>query len=248
MITADAVLTLVSITLGMILRLDIIYTGGYSLFGYFLKEIWPYIVFAVVLRPTVFYFTGIYKHLWRYATWRDFMRLAGAILAGSIILSLATQYIILPLWMSTFPHSLFILEGMFSIFLLGGWRIVLKFSERYPSDLLWDKTVFKEFRRVLIVGAGSAGTLMARELGENPQLNLKPVAFLDDNPKKISKKTQGLQVYGPIIKLLDVIKAQRIDEVIIAIPSAPEQTIQNISHMCQETQISYSVVPPLIVF
>ena len=244
MILADAVLTLVSIVLGMMLRLEILYSG-YSLFGYFLKEIWPFIIFAVVLRPTVFYFIGIYKHLWRYATWRDFIRLAASILVGSIMLALVTMLVIYPLWMSTFPRSLLILEGMFSIFLLGGWRIVLKFSERYPSDLLWDKSMFKEFRRVLIVGAGSAGALMARELWDNPQLNLKPVAFLDDNPKKISKKTQGLQVYGPIIKLAEVIKVQRIDEVIIAIPSAPEQTIQNISHMCQEARISYSVVPPL---
>jgi len=244
MIIADAVLTIVSIALGMMLRLEIIYSG-YSLFGYFLKEIWPFIIFAVILRPTVFYFTGIYKHLWRYATWRDFMRLAGSILSGSIILSVVTLLIIYPLWMKTFPRSLLILEGMFSIFLLGGWRIVLKFSERYPSDLLWDKTVFNEYRRVLIVGAGSAGALMARELWDNPQLNLRPVALLDDNPKKIGKKTQGMQVFGPVITLPEVIETQRIDEVIIAIPSAPEQTIQNIRHMCQNAQVSFSVVPPL---
>ena len=142
MIIADAVLTLVSIALGMMLRLEIIYSG-YSLFGYFLREIWPFIIFAVVLRPTVFYFMGIYKHLWRYATWRDFIRLAITILAGSVILSVVTLLVIYPIWMRTFPRSLLFLEGMFSLFLLGGWRIVLKFSERYPSDLLWDKTILR---------------------------------------------------------------------------------------------------------
>ena len=147
--------------------------------------------------------------------------------------------------MKTFPRSLLILEGMFSILLLGGWRAVLKFSERYPSDFKWDKTAFSEFRRVLIVGAGSAGALMARELWDNPQLNLRPVAMLDDDPRKIGNKTQGLQVYGPIIKLPEIIQDQKMDEVIIAIPSAPEQTIQNLSHMCQVAQVSYSVVPPL---
>ena len=244
MILADALLTLVSIILGMLLRLDILYSG-YSLFGYFLKQIGPFIIFAVFLRPTVLYITGIYKHLWRYATWRDFIRLAASILLGSLILSLTTLLVIYPLWMKTFPRSLLILEGMFSIFLLGGWRIILKFSERYSSDLTWDRTVFNEFRRVLIVGAGSAGAIMTQELWDNPQLNLRPVALLDDDPQKIGKKTHGLQVYGPIIKLPETIIAQGIDEVIIAIPSAPEQTLQNISHMCQEAQVSYSVVPPL---
>jgi perosamine synthetase len=244
MMFVDAILTLVSIVLGMMLRLEILYSG-YSLFGYFLKEIWPFIIFCVFLRPVVFYLTGIYKHLWRYATWRDFLRLGGSILLGSTILALVTLLIIYPLWMRTFPRSLLILEGMFSIFLLGGWRIVLKFSERYPSDFSWDKGAFNEYRRVLIVGAGSAGVLMARELWENPQMNLRPIGLLDDDPKKIGRKTQGLQVFGPIIKLPEIIQALNIQEVIVAIPSAPEQTIQNISHMCQEAQISYSIMPPI---
>ena len=244
MILADVILTLVSIVFGMIFRFAIGYTG-FRLFGSYLQQIWPFIIFAVFLRPTVFYFTGIYKQLWRYATRRDFLRLLESILLGSIILSLATLLIIRPLWIKSFPRSLLILEGMFSVFLLGGWRTVLKFSERYPSDFKWDKTIFSEFRRVLIVGAGSAGAQMASELWDNPQLNLRPVAILDDDPRKIGRKTQGLQVFGPNIKLPEIIQAQRIDEVIIAIPSAPEQTIQNLSHMCQVAQVSYSVVPPL---
>jgi perosamine synthetase len=244
MILTDAVLTFVSIVFGMMLRLEIL-NSGYSLFGYFLRQIWPFIVFCVFLRPTVFYFKGVYSHLWRYATWHDYIKLVESIFLGSIILSVFTLFVIYPLWMKSFPRSLLILEGIFSIFLLGGWRVVLKFSERYPSDFKWDKKVFSEFRRVLIVGAGSAGVLMARELWDNPQLGFRPVALLDDNPKKIGRKTQGLQVFGPIVKLPEVIEAQRIDEVIIAIPSAPEQTIQNIIYVCQETEVSYSVVPPL---
>ena len=127
MILADAIFTLISIMLGMLLRLDILYSG-YSLFGYFLKQIGPFIIFAVFLRPTVFYFMGIYKHLWRYASWREFIRLAVSILLGSIILTLTTLLVIYPLWMKTFPRSLLILEGLFSIFLLGGWRLILKIS------------------------------------------------------------------------------------------------------------------------
>jgi hypothetical protein len=58
MILADAILTLVSIFFSMILRLEILHSG-YSLFGYFLWQIGPFILFSVILRPVVFYFTGI---------------------------------------------------------------------------------------------------------------------------------------------------------------------------------------------
>ncbi len=244
MILADAILTLVSIFFSMILRLEILHSG-YSLFGYFLWQIGPFILFSVILRPVVFYFTGIYKHLWRYATWRDYSRLAASILSGSIILALVTLFILYPLWMNTFPRSLLILEGIFSLLFLGGWRLILKLSERYPSDLKWDKKIFTDFRRVLIVGAGSAGAQMARELWDNPQLNLRPVAMLDDDALKIGRKTQGLKVFGPLVSLPEVIKREQIDEVIIAIPSAAEQTIQNLRHTCQVAKVSCSVVPAL---
>ena len=244
MILADAILTFASIIFGVMFRLSLA-NSGYSSFGDFIPQIWPFIIFSVFLRPTVFYFTGIYNHLWRYATWRDYIKLVESILLGSIILSLVTLLIIYPLWMITFPRSLLILEGTFSIFLLGGWRAVLKFSEQYPSDFRWDKTVFSDFRRVLIVGAGSAGAQMAHELLANPQLNLRPVAMLDDDPRKVGRKTQELKVFGPIIKLPEIIQAEGIDEVIIAIPSAPEQTIQNIRNMCQVAKVSCAIVPPL---
>lgn len=244
MIIADVLLTLASIVFGMMLRLEIIYSE-YSLFGYFLREIWPFIIFAIFIRPVVFYFTGIYRRIWRYADWHDYLDLIKSVLLGSVILSMVTLFIIYPLWMYTFPRSLLILEGMFSVFLLGGLRVLLKFSERYPGDIKWGKTEFSEQRRVLIVGAGSAGIQIAYEFWNNPQLNLRPVAFLDDDARKIGRKIKNVQVFGPLIKLPETVKAQRIDEVIIAIPSAPEQTVQNLKNICQTSRISYSVLPSL---
>ena len=79
----------------------------------------------------------------------------------------------------------------------------------------------------------------------NPHLGFKPVAFLDDDPKKIGMKTQGLHIFGPVIKLADIVKDQNIDEVIIAMPSAPEQTIKNIQYICQDISIVCTTLPSL---
>jgi FlaA1/EpsC-like NDP-sugar epimerase len=129
--------------------------------------------------------------------------------------------------------------------LLGGLRVLIKASQRYSGDIDWKKTGIVTKRRVLIVGAGSSGVNIARELKNNPYLGLQPVAFLDDDPKKIGMRTQGLRIFGPLIKLADVVREHNIDEVIIAIPSAAEQTMKNIQYMCRNISIACTTMPSL---
>ena len=140
------------------------------------------------------------------------------------------------------------MEGVLSLLLLGGLRGLIKVSQRYPGDIDWEKTGVVTHKRALIIGAGNSGINIARELKSNPHLGLKPVVFLDDDPKKIGMKTQGLHIFGPVIKLADIVKEQNIDEVIIAMPSAPEQTIRNIQYICQDISIGCTTLPSLSTF
>jgi len=245
MILVDALLTFVSIIISMMLRLEVVYPDR-LLFSYYLRIIWPFIVFAVVLRPVVFYFSGIYKRIWRYAYTKDFIALTVSVFIGTIILSLVTLLIIKPFWIrASFPRSLLILETIISLFLLGGFRIILKMGERYPGDINWKATGITPSKRVMIAGAGSTGVNISRELLTNPQLGLQPVVFLDDDPKKIGMKIQDLPVSGPLIRLAEVVKEKDIDEVIVAMPSAPTQTVDNIKSLCQSVQVPFSMVSSL---
>ena len=242
MIIADALLTSVAIIFAMMLRLEAVYPDR-LLFSYYLRIIWPFIVFAVILRPAVFYFAGIYRRIWRFAYTKDFLSLTVSVLIGSIILSAISLLILNPFWMrGSFPRSLLILEGIISLFLLGGFRVILKMMERYPGDIDWKMTGISPNRRVLIAGAGYTGVNISRELLTNPQLGLQPVAFLDDDPKKIGMKIQDLTVYGPLIRLVQIVKEKHIDEVIVAMPSAPTQTVENIKSFCQGIPIPFSMV------
>ena len=247
MIVADVLLTLTAIVFGLMLRLEI-FNPGNSLFNYYFRSIWPFTILAVIIRPVLFYLTGMYRRIWRYATTRDFMTLAGAVLVSSIILFVVTFFIFTPHPIPIFPRSLYILEGIISIMLLGGLRVLIKVSQRYPGDIDWKKTGIVTNRRVLIVGAGDSGINIARELKNNPQLGLQPAAFLDDDPKKIGMKTQGIHIFGPTIKLADVVREQHIDEVIIAIPSAAEQTIKNIQYICRDIPVVFTTMPSLSSF
>ncbi|HOB69519.1 MAG TPA: DegT/DnrJ/EryC1/StrS family aminotransferase [Syntrophorhabdaceae bacterium] len=242
MILVDALLTFVSIIFSMMLRLEVVYPDK-LLFSYYLRIIWPFIVFAMVLRPIVFYFSGIYKRIWRYAYTKDFIALAVSVFIGTVILSVLSLLIIKPFWIrASFPRSLLILEAIISLFLLGGFRVILKMSERYPGDIDWKATGITPNKRVLIAGAGNTGVNISRELLTNPQLGLQPVAFIDDDPKKIGMKIQDLTVSGPLIRLVEVVKEKGIDEVIVAMPSAPAQILDNIKSLCQGVHIPFSMV------
>lgn len=244
MILADMLLTVLAIVIGLMLRLEVFYIGQ-PLFGYFLRIIWPYILLTAIIHPLVFYFTGIYSLIWRYATTNDFFRLTFSTLLGTLIMVPVTLLILFPRYMITFPRSLLILEGVFSLLLMGGLRILIMLTERYTGDINWRAINLPLPRRALIVGAGAAGAQMIKELTTNPQLGLKPVATLDDDEHKIGRRIGGLQIYGPLARLTEIVQANKIDEVVIAMPSAPAQTLQTIRTACQTMNIPYSAMPSL---
>jgi len=238
-IVIDISLIVLSAIFGLMLRLEIIYVG------YFIRAIWPFILAAVLIRPAVFFATGIYRRIWRYATTRDLFGLALSILIGSVILAIVTFAWLYPSHMVTFPRSLIAIEAVTSLIFLGGFRVVLSVFERFPGDINWKVSDLPPSKRTLIVGAGSAGTQMRDELDKNPQIGLKPIAFLDDDSNKIGRRIGGLPVLGPLLNLDDVVERQKIEEVVIAIPSAPTQTIQNFKNICQNLEIPYSTMPSL---
>ena len=240
-ILIDIILTFISVISGLILRLEIVYVA------YFIKAVWPFIILAMIVRPAFLYLFGIYNRLWKHASVREFLRLGLAILAGSLFLTFVTLTWLYPRWMITFPRSLLGIEAMTSLLLLGGVRLAKIFigkeflNGNRSNNLLSKKTT----ERTLIYGAGTAGTLIVQELRANPQLGLKPVAFMDDDSKKIGRKLQGLMVYGPKEKLELVVSDQRVDLVVIAIPSAPGEVIREILHLCEEVGVRTKIVPGL---
>ncbi|MFN2304711.1 MAG: DegT/DnrJ/EryC1/StrS family aminotransferase, partial [Anaerolineales bacterium] len=240
-IALDMILTLCAFLVALMLRFE------FNFIEYFLRALWPIIAVGLIVRPVLLIIGGIYKMVWRYATIRDFFRLAILILIGSLIISLSA-FLLYPTYVYTLPRSILILEGVLSLILLGGLRIVIHQVERYPGDISWKKVKLGAARKVMVVGAGSAGVSMLRELNTNPQLGLKAVVLLDDDDRKISHKIHGIDVQGPIINLEEVAKRYQIEAVIIAIPSAAQQTIQNIKNMCQELQLPYSTMPSLSSF
>jgi FlaA1/EpsC-like NDP-sugar epimerase len=98
-------------------------------------------------------------------------------------------------------------------------------------------------RRVLIVGAGDAGALVVREMQKNAQLRLNPVCFVDDDPVKQRQQIHGVQVVGTLEDLPRVVLMRRIQEVIIAIPSAPGRVVRQVAEACRSRGIPFRTMP-----
>ncbi len=208
-----------------------------------LPDILPFVLVVVFIRPFFMWLSGTYKCIWRYATARDFVTVGISILAGSLFLYLVTFYVLKLNLIYLIGKSVLIVEGSLSLLLLLSLRFFLSKSIHYSGDINWQKTGVKPTRRTLIVGAGTAGTYALNEVRNNPYLGLRAVAFLDDDPVKINMKISDIKVYGPIVKLTDIVKQLSIDEIIIAIPDAAEQTIMNIQTTCQNIPVPFMTVP-----
>ena len=98
-------------------------------------------------------------------------------------------------------------------------------------------------KRILIIGAGDAGALVVREMQKNPQMNLTPIGFLDDNPAKLKQQIYGVQVVGNINDLSMVLENNQIDEVLIAIPSAPGRVVRLVADVCRVKNTLFRTMP-----
>ncbi|GGG66540.1 polysaccharide biosynthesis protein [Paenibacillus radicis (ex Gao et al. 2016)] len=100
-------------------------------------------------------------------------------------------------------------------------------------------------RRALIIGAGSCGTLIAKEMQQNDGVNVTPVGFIDDDPYKHRMQVLGLPVFGGRGDIGCIVENHRIDEIVIAMPSVSKTQISALVNICKTTKVKLRIVPDL---
>lgn len=202
----------------------------------------PYIVVA---RSVSFYVFSVYKIVWRYVSIRDAIRILKAVLPVTATLVLARYLAPRPLAMLHVPISVITLEFLLVTLGTTGIRLVRRVSlEMTQRDTLTrrrDGTA----KRVLLVGAGDAGNMVAKELGQRTDLGLEVVGFVDDNPKKSDGVIQGIKVLGGTAHIPEIVRQENIDEVIITIANASSREIRRIVGLCEEAGVKVKIVPGL---
>jgi FlaA1/EpsC-like NDP-sugar epimerase len=137
------------------------------------------------------------------------------------------------------PRSIPFIDGMLVVLAVG----LTRFSVRTADLYLQRGRPGMVTQRVLIVGAGEAGAMIAREMRANPQLGLDPIAFVDDDPDKQGTRIRNLPVLGDRHALPELVAQHRIDQVIIAMPTAPGKAIRDVLAICEQAGAPAKTMP-----
>jgi len=196
-----------------------------------------YVLVGLPVKATLIWAFGLHRQSWKKVGVRDLYILAQAVGLGMIILS-AIAFFIYP--QKSIPRSIPLIEGGVALLLLGGIRLAARLlNERGLAG----KTSGNQARRVLIIGAGEAGTMLAREMLRHPEAGLVPVGFLDDDPSKKHRRFVGIPVLGDIETLPRSVRKIGADEVLIAIPSAPGHVVRKVVDLARNAGVSHRIVP-----
>jgi len=190
------------------------------------------IFWMVVVSLAIFYFYGMYHRIWHYARMRDLIAILGA-----VTLSQAAIFLGIVLQEIPVPRSVIILTWLLTICAIGASRLAFKVNLDMVTESKGDK------ENLLIVGAGDAGAMLVRELEQNAAATTTIVGFVDDDVKKQKGRLAGFPILGTINDLPAVVKANKIDEIVIAIPSADGDTIRHIDMQCRKTGAKVRIMP-----
>jgi FlaA1/EpsC-like NDP-sugar epimerase len=261
----DGVLVALAYLLAFWLRFEGGFRGANSRYGHLFDATILWVVAVTLIALAAF---GQYQRLWRFVGQRDYEAVLKGVVVATVVVVGAIA-LLHPVESAT-SHTVFVegarhapahfksVSGPSSAITLPGSVISLFFllslallvGARFAVQLITDGRVRsfrvgKGFREVLIIGGGSGGRLVVRELMRNPELQLRPVGFLDDDPRKLGIKDEhGLKVLGDttgdLARVLDEVEP---DEVVIAIPSAPGTLRARVVAACRARGIPVRTMP-----
>jgi len=202
-------------------------------------------VYRVVIRDTLlllliakasgFFAFGLFRGWWRYVSIQDVFPIAAGCATGSVLFAGAVALLFGAAYV---PRSIYFLDWGITLLLVLGARYLI----RAGRETFGQRRRVTD-RKVLIVGAGSAGQMIAREIRENTALGMVAVGYLDDDKKKIGIRIQGVRVLGGLGRIEDICQEHGVDDVIIAIPSAPPSIVRHIVEHCQTLPARFRILP-----
>ena len=202
----------------------------------YIKSMIPYSIVFIYL----FYICGLYKSLWKYASITELIDVIKACLLGCLILIL----IINPVLSLPFSISITLATIIFLAFLAGGVRLAYRVIRREIKIIGQYKEKI-DVQKVLVVGAGDAGSTVIRELLLSEEVDKKPIGVIDDDYSKHGRSIHGVNVLGARHDIEKIVQEQEVDEIIISIPSIQAKEMKDIVSICKRTKCKLQTMPGL---
>jgi FlaA1/EpsC-like NDP-sugar epimerase len=191
----------------------------------------------VSIRLAVSLLFGLHRWSFRLSGFHEAVRLAMATLSGSACFVAAFYFLqrIGP------PRSVIVLEFFLTTAALGAFR----FSPRLAAGWYVERrrSGLGGARRTIVVGAGSAGDLLFRDLSRSREHNYQVIGFVDDDRRKIGTSLGGRPVLGEISRLPEFIESHDVSQVLIAIPRLSPEKIQRILQLCSRLKVHFKIIP-----
>ncbi len=197
----------------------------------------PAILITDIIFAIINMLCGVYTVMWIYGGTKDYVRITGSCAAASII-ALAANVIIFQ-ESFYFKISLCVMV-VASVEIIGSRMLIRAIHNLYNTT-----SNSSDKKRLLIIGAGSSATIVLRDISNNDNLNYDVVGFIDDDPAKKNIRIYGEKVLGNRNDIRRICREKRVDEILIALPSATMQERKRIIEICNETGCKIKILPSI---
>ncbi len=192
----------------------------------------------IAVKIVVFGWLKLDRGFWRYVSVVDLLRVA----LGNCVASIVGCVLIVWIGPAGFPRSVYALDLIICFLATSGLRLAVRMSVEGASSR---RNIQETEKRTLIYGAGDAGTMLLREIRNNPKLTYCVVGFVDDRSEKTGLRIQGIQVLGSGHDIEHLIEKHNVEIVLIAIPSASGTEMTRILSACHRAAVPCKTVPGL---
>ena len=187
------------------------------------------------VRLAAMAYFGLLRGWWKYVGLRDGIDIVKAVGTGSVLFWVLMRLALGP---DGFPRAIYVLETVLTAGLLVGVRLGFRLlAESVREDI-------SSFKRAILIGAGCAAQTILREIRQ-PGGGYVAVGCLDDDPSKLGIRIHNVRVLGPVDHLPRLLASERVDEVLIAVPSATGEQMRRFVNICSRANITFRTVPAL---
>lgn len=229
---ADLLIVLASYLMALLMRFDFIYSSIPS--EYIQGYLWS-MPFWVAATIVVFYGCRLYHSIWRLASVAELRMILTAYIILAAVYTAGMLFMHLRM-----PRSYYFMGYIISFCLTTGIRFSYRVIRFYSRSVT---PVQRESDRIMVIGAGSAGQMLIKELTNSDKMETKVCCVIDDNPNKKGRLLEGIPIVGNRYDIVDMVKKYDVNHIIYAIPATTGKNRKDILNLCKDTGCRMQTVP-----